>query len=108
MTARCLSAMTAAARSGPGPIKGREASSARERLFYAQPDREQSIVIPTGGKKLDACRQARGVPSRRQRKAAHPQQIAEKRVVDGAQVGDAKVLVIAFERTDSRGGHRGR
>ncbi len=79
--------------------------SARKRTLDAEPDREQAIVVASRRKELDAGWQACGVRSGRQRQAAHPQQVAEKRVVDGAQVGDAEQFVVAFKRTKRRRRH---
>ena len=68
---------------------------------------EQPIVVPVRRKELDARGQPRGVRARRQGEAAHPKQVAEKRIVDGAEIGAAEEFVVAFELVDGRRGHGG-
>jgi hypothetical protein len=48
------------------------AFSACEHALHAEPDRQESIVIPARAKELDASGQASDVRSRWQGKAAHP------------------------------------
>ena len=67
-------------------------------------DRSRSSSPPGARNWTPVGRPAASVPDGK-REAAHPKQIAEKRVVDGAQVGDAEQFVVAFERTNSRRGH---
>src|SRR5580692_9008193 len=101
--------MTAAARSGACRIRESDLPpSALKRFLDTHPDRQKAFVVSSWSQELDACWQAGGVRSGWQRKPAHPEQIAEKRIVDGADVGDAKQFVVALERIYGGGGHGGR